>query len=143
MTTLGDELREVGPTRAQSILVWFLRIMSVATMVAGLNYWIQLTGIGGGALPRFDLLPLHWQVPCVILAILLPSASMGMWMLTSWGVVLWCVSMLIEIAIYGIWSDIYVWKPYLVGGHALKLAILAVIVGTVLVQRFRARINNH
>ncbi|WP_421851814.1 DUF6163 family protein [Oricola sp.] len=143
MATLSDQLREVGPTAAQTALVWLLRVMSVVTMVSGLNYWVQLTGIDNALMPRFDLLPLHWQVPGVILAILLPCAAMGMWMLTSWGIVLWCAAMLLEIAIYGIWSDSYVWRPYLVAGHVVKLLVLAAILAVVLMQRFRARTSDH
>lgn len=139
--TLNGEMRIERPTLAQTGFVWFLRIMSVFAMVSGITYWAQLMGIATDALPRFDLLPLRWQVPCTVLAVLLPCASMGLWMLTSWGIVLWVIALCTEIAMYGIWAETYVARPSLVIAHAAALAVLAAFVIAVLIQRYRRWIS--
>lgn len=141
--TLNGEMREERPTLAQAGFVWFLRIMSVFAMISGLSYWVQLVGIAGDSLPRFDLLPVHWQVPCTVLAVLFPCASMGLWMLTSWGIVLWAAALMIEIAMYGIWSDTYSYRPGLVFSHIAALAVLIAFGTAVLVQRYRRRISDY
>ena len=141
MESSGEGMKEKRPTTVDVIFVWFLRLMAIVSMLSGLSYWAQLTGIGGADLPRFDELPVHWQFPWVVLAVLLPCASMGLWMLTSWGVVLWAAASVIEIAVYGVWSDSYVARPTVVFGHVVALAVLAAILILMGLQRYRDRVN--
>jgi hypothetical protein len=143
LASLSGEMKEDRPTLAQTGLVWFLRLMAVSSMVFGIAYWAQLIGVAHTTIPRFDLLPLHWQVPCVVLAVLFPCASMGLWMLTSWGVVLWAAAIGIEIGMYGVWSQTYVAKPQIVISHSVSLAVLLLFLGIVLAQRLRRRINDY
>ena len=141
MDTNGGGMAEKRPTTVEIAFVWFLRLMAVISMVSGLSYWAQLTGLGAADLPRFDELPVHWQVPWVVLAVLLPCASMGLWMLTSWGIVLWAVASLLEIAVYGVWSASYISRPAVVFGHILALTVLAAILILIGLQRYRDRVN--
>lgn len=143
MVTLTGEMKEQRQSVVQTVFVWFLRAMAAVAMIAGLSYWAQLVGLSNETLPRFDRLPVHWQVPCVVLAVLLPVASMGLWMLTSWGVVLWTIACLIEIAIYGVWSERYLPRPELVLGHVTALVVLFVFILIIAWQRYRARLNEY
>jgi hypothetical protein len=143
MATLSGEMKEQRQSMVQTVFVWFLRLMAVIAMVSGLSYWAQLIGLANDTLPRFDLLPVHWQVPCVTLAVLLPCASMGLWMVTSWGIVLWTIACLIEISIYGVWSDSYAARPNVVIGHTISLAVLFVFIVILSIQRYRERVNNY
>jgi Family of unknown function (DUF6163) len=136
-------MKEEKSTLAQTGFVWFLRMMAFFAMLSGITYWAQLVGIANETLPRFDLLPVHWQVPCVVLAVLFPCASMGLWMLTSWGIVLWGAALMIEIAMYGVWSETYADKPYLVMSHVAALTLLLVFMGAVMIQRYRRRISDY
>lgn len=136
-------MKEQRPSLAQALFVWFLRAMAVVAMVTGLSYWAQLVGLSNEQLPRFDLLPVHWQVPCVILAVLLPVASMGLWSLSSWGIVLWTVACVIQISIYGIWSDRYASRPEIVVALTGALAVLLGFIVILAVQRFRERSNDY
>ncbi|MFZ2102568.1 MAG: DUF6163 family protein [Oricola sp.] len=143
MVTLGGEMKEQRHTVVQTAFVWFLRLMAAIAMLSGLSYWGQLIGLFDQSSPRFDQMAVAWQVPSVVLAVLLPCASMGLWMLTSWGIVLWTAACVIEIAIYGIWSDRYVAKPEIVIGHMGALAVLFVFIVIVVFQRYRDRANNY
>jgi hypothetical protein len=51
--------------------------------------------------------------------------------------------MMIEVGMYGLWSDSYVAKPYLVASHGAALAVLMAFMIVVLVQRYRRRIANY
>ncbi len=141
MDTPSEGMKEKRPTTAEIVFVWFLRLMAIIAMISGLSYWSQLTGIGSADLPRFDELPVHWQVPWVVLAVLLPCASMGLWMLTSWGVVLWAAASVLEIAVYGVWSDSYISRPTVVFGHIVALTLLAAILIVIALQRYRDRVH--
>lgn len=143
MVTLSGEMKEQRQSVVQTVFVWFLRAMAAVAMIAGLSYWAQLIGLSNNTLPRFDLLPVHWQVPCVILAVLLPVASMGLWMLTSWGIVLWTAACLIEISIYGVWAGSYMPRPQLVMGHLIALSVLFVFILIIAWQHYRDRLNEY
>ncbi|QKV18346.1 DUF6163 family protein [Oricola thermophila] len=143
MALLTGEIREQQQSVVQAVFVWFLRAMAAVAMIAGLSYWAQLIGLDNDSLPRFDRLPVHWKVPCVTLAVLLPVASMGLWTLTSWGIVLWTFACLIEISIYGIWADRYMSRPGLVAGLVGALSVLFVFIVILAVRRFRERLNEY
>ena len=141
MESSGERMTQEPPTTAEITYTWFLRLMAMIAMISGLSYWAQLTGLGAEGLPRFDELPVHWQVPWVMLAILLPCASMGLWMLASWGVVLWVVASLMEIGVYGVWADSYVERPAVVLGHIVALTVLAGILIALAIQHYRNRVH--
>ena len=79
---------------------WFHRVIAVYSLLFGVLYWIRLVGLYEGALWRFDLMPLHWQVASVALAVLFPFAASGLWMLASWGPVIWFICAATEAVMY-------------------------------------------
>ncbi|MDZ7823706.1 MAG: DUF6163 family protein [Ahrensia sp.] len=129
------KLKDHSSTVLRSIYVWFLRIMAVFSMVAGLTYWSQLVGIANEGTLRFDLVAQNWRVLSSLLAVILPAAALGLWLNQAWGVLLWVVAALMEIAAYGIWSDVYVAKPAVVIVHAVSLTFLAVVLFVLFLQR--------
>lgn len=141
MESSGERAAQKPQTTVEIAYTWFLRLMAIVAMISGLSYWAQLTGLGAEALPRFDELPLHWQMPWVVLALLLPCASMGLWMLASWGIVLWVVASLMEIGVYGFWADSYVSRPAVVFGHIVALTVMAGILIALGVQHYRNRVH--
>lgn len=141
MESSGERAAQRPHTTVEIAYTWFLRLMAIVSMMSGLSYWAQLTGLGSDSLPRFDELPLHWQFPWVVLALLLPCASMGLWMLASWGVVLWVVASIMEIAIYGIWAGSYVSRPAVVVGHVAALAVITGLLITMGIQHYRNRVH--
>ena len=66
--------------------------MAVSCFWFGLNYWAMLIGYSFGGAGRFDLLPLPWRVAATSLAVVYPVAALGLWLLVSWGPVLWVVA---------------------------------------------------
>lgn len=79
---------------------WFLRVVATISLGLGVLYWIRLIGFYEGAQWRFDLMPVHWQVASVALAVLFPFAASGLWMLASWGPVIWFLCAAIEVGMY-------------------------------------------
>ena len=68
---------------------WFHRLVAASCLIFGLHYWIRLIGYHEGELWRFDLMPVYWQVASVSLAVAFPFAASGLWMLATWGPVIW------------------------------------------------------
>lgn len=97
------EAFERSPLRATTLELtfeWFLRLVAVYSLFFGLLYWVRLIGLYEGTDWRFDLMPVHWQVASVTLAVLFPFAASGLWMLASWGPVIWFICALIEVTMY-------------------------------------------
>lgn len=102
---------------------WFNRAIALYCLLLGLAYWVRLIGLYEGPLWRFDLMPAYWQVPAVALAVLFPFAASGLWMLASWGPVIWFTCALVETVMYAGFPELYGARPAVVAAHALVLAV--------------------
>lgn len=114
------------PSSAQQAFWWFHRIIAVYCLMFGTLYWVRLIGLYEGPLWRFDLMPVHWQIAAAILAALYPFAGIGLWMLTSWGPVIWVLCALTEVVMYAGFPDLFGAKMTVVASHALVAILYAV-----------------
>jgi hypothetical protein len=114
---------ELRPSTAEIAFEWFHRIVAGYCLLFGMLYWIRLIGFYDGALWRFDLMPVHWQVAAVSLSVLFPVAAIGLWMLASWGPVIWFSCALAEIVMYGAFPELFGQRPLIVAWH-LGVALL-------------------
>lgn len=103
---------------------WFSRGLAVLCLLFGLSYWVRLIGYYQGDLWRFDLMPPHWQVAAVSLAVLFPLAASGLWMLASWGPVIWFIAAVVETIMYAGFPELYGDRSQAVIGHGLILILL-------------------
>ncbi|MBE7185186.1 MAG: hypothetical protein INR68_12385 [Methylobacterium mesophilicum] len=95
------------PSTTELLFEWFQRIVAVYCLIFGVFYWVRLLGFYEGPLWRFDLMPGHWQVASVMLAVLFPFAAIGLWMLASWGPVIWFICAAMETAMYAAFPDLF------------------------------------
>jgi hypothetical protein len=116
---------------AQLGFVWFLRLVSIYCLVAGVGYWAQLSGYYEGMLWRFDLMPWQWKVATVSLAMLYPVASTGLWMMVSWGPVIWFVAALGETLMFTVFSNYFFYRPQIAIVHGC-VALLYILFRIVL-----------
>ncbi len=102
---------------------WFHRAVAAYGLLCGLAYWARLIGFYEGTEWRFDLMPVHWQVASVALAVLFPFAASGLWMVASWGAVIWFLCAVIEVTMYAGFPELF-------GAHvvAVTLHVLIAIV---------------
>jgi hypothetical protein len=107
----------------QQTYAWFFRLVACCCLMFGLHYWIRLVGIYEGTLWRFDLMPVHWQVASVVLAVLFPFAASGLWMLATWGPVIWFVCAAGETAMHIGFPEMFGTRPGLIATHAGTLAL--------------------
>lgn len=124
------------PTMTQTGYVWFLRIIAGYCLLFGLFYWIRLIGMYDGAEWRFDTMPLHWQVAASTLAVLFPTTAIGLWLLSSWGAVLWFCCAATEAAMYVAMPDLFGFRPTLAFTH---LAVATVYVAFRIALHLQAR----
>ncbi|PZO81466.1 MAG: hypothetical protein DI629_04365 [Mesorhizobium amorphae] len=122
---------------------WFRRIVAVGCLAMGIYYWVRLIGLWNEPLWRFDLMPVHWQVAAVTLAVFLPFAAIGLWMLASWGLVIFLICAVTE------WV-MHLGFPALFGPDALTMGAYAAVLGLYLGfiflisrQRQERDVSNH
>ena len=122
MTDLTDR-GPLGPSLAEQAFVWFQRLVAGYCLLFGVLYWVRLIGVYDGPLWRFDLMPVQWQVAAVTLAVFYPFAAIGLWMLASWGPVIWVICAVTETAMYFLFPDLYGHRLLIVSSH-LGVAVL-------------------
>lgn len=113
----------------------FLRLVAVSSFWFGLNYWAMLIGFSFGGGGRFDLLPVPWRVAATALAVVYPVAALGLWLLVSWGPVIWVVAAGVELVMFGVYPQIFGAKPLIVILHAAVAVTFVLFRATIFYQR--------
>ncbi len=125
MSMNDEQLRKPEETSLYMAFVWFYRIVAAYSLVYGILYWVRLIGIYEGELWRFDLMPLHWQLASASLAVLFPVAAIGLWMMVSWGPVIWIAAAAGEAAMYAGFPQLFGSRPLTVASHTAVLLVFA------------------
>jgi Family of unknown function (DUF6163) len=121
-----DQLKRREESLTSVAFVWFCRLIAVFCFYTGVTYWIKLIGYHAGPLNRFDLMPVHWQVAASSLAVLFPVAACGLWMVVSWGPVLWVAAALAEAVMYLGYPNLFGLNPVALIAHA-SVAVLYLV----------------
>jgi hypothetical protein len=111
------------PSALEAAFAWFLRLVSLYCLYFGVLYWVRLIGFYPGTLWRFDLMPVHWQVAASVLAVFFPFAAAGLWMLASWGPVIWFICAATETVMYAGFPDLFGVRWPIVIAHAAVAAV--------------------
>lgn len=114
------------PSTVEVIFAWFQRVIAAYCLLFGILYWIKLIGFYPGTLWRFDLMPVHWQVVAVMLAVFFPFAAAGLWMLASWGPVIWFICAVTETVMYAGFPELFGHRLLIVVSHA-AVALLYIV----------------
>ena len=119
MSNPDEPFRIPVPSLAETGFAWFLRLIAGYCLLFGVLYWIRLIGLHDGTLWRFDLMPIHWQVASVILAVFFPFAAIGLWMLSSWGPVIWFICAATETIMYLGFPELFGERWVIIASHLL------------------------
>ena len=114
------------PTTIELAFAVFQRVIAIFCLIAGIRYWALLIGILDAGVWRFDLLPVHWKIAAATLAVLWPVAGIGLWMVVSWGPVIWLVAAATEVVMHSAFSEIYGTRLLLIGAHGTVAAVYIV-----------------
>ncbi|MEJ6783306.1 DUF6163 family protein [Aminobacter sp. Piv2-1] len=120
-----NRLQELHPSTLENAFAWFLRVVAGYCLLFGVLYWVRLIGLYDATLWRFDLMPLHWQVATATLAVFFPFAAIGLWMLSSWGPVIWFICAATETVMYAGFPDLFGGRPLIVVAHAVVALVYA------------------
>ncbi len=116
----------------ENLPYWFIamaRVASLFLMAGGLVYWVDMLGIfGQSGLERGP-----WQEVAirVILACSFLIAALGVWLLSFWGVVMWVLSSLAQIAAISTIEDFIAYSLVVLTLHLIALVGLVVCFGVI------------
>ncbi len=123
---VADSAKGPRPSLTETLFVLFLRLAAVGSLWFALQYWAMLTGFSFDGQGRFDLLPPAWKAAYTALAVLFPVAAVGLWLLVSWGPVIWLVAAATEVAMHEVYPSIFGIDRMLVLLH-IAIAVLFVL----------------
>lgn len=118
----------------EKLRVIFMRVMAAVWMAEGLFAWAIILGIGAYA-SVFETASLQARLAIAGFALFNLIAAVGLWMLASWGAVIWLISITMAIILDGKIADSNLdpieW-PWIYG--ALAIIYLVLLAGA---RRFR------
>lgn len=123
MTTEDFSRSILRPSFLETGFAWFLRMVALFCLIFGIFYWIRLIGLYDGLSWRFDLMPIHWKIAASSLAVLFPFAAIGLWLMASWGPVLWFTCAATETVMYVLRGDLFAYRPTIAITHGVIAAI--------------------
>ena len=85
---------------ARLTLIVYVRVLSVVFLLSGLQNWARLIGLTP-ADGDFLALPTSVVVATLFFAVADLVAAVGLWLLASWGTVVWMICALTETALHG------------------------------------------
>jgi len=124
---------------AEQAYQWLHRAVAALCLMFGLLYWVRLVGYYKGDLWRFDLMPPYWQAAAVSLAVLYPLAASGLWMLASWGPVIWLICAAAETVMFAGFPELYGHRMAVVAAHAVIGLLFLGLRAALYVERRRRR----
>ncbi len=132
---LTDQIRNLEPVQEggerprtglwTARLIWFLRAMSVLSLIKGLYHWSIVVGVGDGPDNAFLMHSLPWQTATVYFAVLDLVAAVGLWLAAVWGAVVWLTASVSMAAVEVFFPQVY-------GGRIFVVVAEFVLLGSYL-----------
>ncbi len=116
------------------VLVVYVRVLSLLFIASGIRRWAIILG---PLAPGGDLLAL--PVPVIVATVFFAAfdlvAAVGLWLLASWGTVVWLIAALTETALHTAFREMFPLDYGLIAFHVLTVLAYAVL--TMLYERGR------
>ena len=120
---------------------WLARGLAAYALVTGLIYWSQLVGMASDPALRFDLLTNNERILFTTLALLLPTAALGLWLVTRWGIVLWVIAAAGEVMAFGLGLGGFPDRAGIASANAVLLCALVLMSGAIILERRARRLS--
>ncbi len=133
----ADSAKGPKPGLVDTLFVLFLRLVAVTCLWFALQYWAMVTGFSLEGRGRFDLLPSAWRAAATALAVLFPVAAVGLWLLVSWGPVVWLIAAATEIAMHEVFPSIFGANRLVVFMHLTVAVVFVLFRAAIFVLRRR------
>ncbi len=124
-------------SRYEGILDLYVVAMSIVIMLFGLRHWAVIVGLLSSPGGSFEAMVTPWKILTMHMAVMYLVASVGLWMRSAWGKVVWVYAALVEIVVHMIFSGTFGNDWPLVVFHIVSVGVFAVL--TVMVAQATRR----
>lgn len=90
---LVENQRHDEGLRWNTVLVWFMRTLSILWLIKGLAAWSIILGLSSGLAP-FEGGSTGFQAGLIYFAVIDLLAAVGLWLTSTWGGVLWLLAVM-------------------------------------------------
>ena len=104
--------------RWNTVLVWFMRALSIAWLLKGVTAWTVIFGLSTGLAP-FEGGSTGYQAGLIYFAVVDLVAAVGLWLTSTWGGVLWLLAVMSHLILA-------VFFPRFVQNSALLIALFII-----------------
>lgn len=111
---------------ARTALVVYVRVLAIAFLVSGLRRWAVVLGPLAPGGDFFNLSP-EWMVAIGFFAVFELVAAVGLWLLASWGTVVWLIAASTEVVLHTVFRDTFGFEPVILAFHATTVVIYAIL----------------
>ncbi|MDX5592506.1 DUF6163 family protein [Pseudovibrio sp. SPO723] len=115
-----------GPSFTEMLHV-YLRLMALIMLGAGLIHWARIVGAESWRGLYFPDMPTEWQSAIVFFAVLDLIAAIGLWLLASWGTVIWLFRSLCQVVMHTVFAETFARRPYEIAFYMGAIALYLVL----------------
>jgi hypothetical protein len=90
---IEERPRSGASVRWSIVLTWFMRILAILWIMKGLGAWTVILGVWGAS-QGFEARPIGFQATIIYFALIDLVAAIGLWMVSSWGGVMWLLAVM-------------------------------------------------
>lgn len=120
--TIGEPFRE--PDTRRRLTSAFRRVVAMLLLIGGLSRAGEILGMTMDG-SDFSDLSTAWRAAATTLVFVDLFAAVGLWIEATWGPVMWAVALVVEVAMYTVFSDMFGESTWRVLAHiAVFLAFL-------------------
>lgn len=105
----------------QLLVPTLLRLLAAVFLVSSVQHWGAFFGSPGVDL--FQNMPVHAQIATLVFAVTKPFVAVGLWLLASWGVVLWVIVAIAEMTLHLWYGPLFVDPLALALFHGATMAL--------------------
>lgn len=92
--------------KLEGIMNLFMRILALLFICYAVRYWLLMVGVLDPEI-RFDVMPNHWKVAAAFFSVFYPVAALGLWGIFRWGVVVWFLTAIAELAMHIFYPQLF------------------------------------
>ncbi len=111
----------------QFLLHAYVRLLAGFMLIAGLNYWSAILGARLIEGVPFEDVSTQIQSTVVFFAILDLVTAIGLWLLSSWGTVMWLFRSLAQVVMYSVFPMVFGRSPVEVVFYISAIALYLVL----------------
>ena len=114
--------------KASTLRLIYVRLLSLGFLALGLFQWAELLGAVRTDAPDFFTLTVQAQAILLFFAVANLVAAVGLWLLATWGIVVWFAAAGTRIVRHTVFAASFGWTPIATGAECAGIILFVVLI---------------